>query len=44
MPTKFRLFKWGFHGFEILLPKADVSKEAIEFQGSVFAEFYDRYL
>ncbi len=44
VPTKFKLFEGGFHGFEILVPKADVSQEAIEFQGSAFAEFYDLYL
>ena len=44
VPTSFKLFEGGFHGFEILAPKAGVSLEAIEFQGSAFAEFYDRYL
>lgn len=44
VPTRFKIFPGGFHGFEILRPNADVSKEAIEFQGSAFAEFYDLYL
>ena len=44
VPTSFMLFEGGFHGFEILAPKVGVSVEAIEFQGSAFAEFYDRYL
>lgn len=44
VPTKFKVFPGGFHGFEIARPKANVSKEAIEFQGSAFAEFYDLYL
>lgn len=44
VPTKFKLFPGGFHGFETIRPKANLSKEAIEFQGSAFAEFYDRYL
>ena len=30
--------------FEIGAPKAGVSLEAIEFQGSAFADFYDLYL
>ena len=44
VPTKFQLYEGGFHGFETLLPKADLSKEAAEFQASAFAEFYDRFL
>ncbi len=42
--TKFKLFQGGFHAFEVLLPKAGVSKDANEFQVSAFAEFYDKYL
>jgi len=44
VPTSFKLYEGGFHGFEHLLPKADVSQDPIEFEGSAFAEFYDRYL
>lgn len=44
VPTRFKLFEGGFHGFETVLPKAAVSLEAIEFQGSAFADFYDLYL
>ena len=44
VPTSFEIFEGGFHGFEILAPKVGVSLDAIEFQGSAFAEFYDRYL
>ncbi|MEM7274172.1 MAG: alpha/beta hydrolase [Actinomycetota bacterium] len=44
VPTRFELFEGGFHGFETMLPKAGLSKDAIEFQGRAFAEFYDRYL
>jgi len=44
VPTKFKLFEGGFHGFETVLPKAGLSKEANEFQVSAFAEFYDKYL
>jgi len=42
--TKFRLFEGGYHGFEIVAPAAGISKEAIEFQGDAFVEFYDRYI
>ncbi len=44
VPTRFTLFEGGFHGFEILRPEAGVSKQAIEFERSTFAEFYDLYL
>ena len=44
VPTKFKLYEGGFHGFETVLPKAGVSIEANEFQVSAFAEFYDKYL
>lgn len=43
VPTKFKLYEGGFHAFEVLLPKAAVSKEANAFQISAFAEFYDAY-
>lgn len=44
VPTRFKLFEGGFHGFEIMSPKVGISQEAIEFQGSAFADFYDCYL
>lgn len=44
VPTRFKLFEGGFHGFEIMSPKVGISEEAIQFQGSAFAEFYDHYL
>ncbi|MEO0486403.1 MAG: alpha/beta hydrolase [Pseudomonadota bacterium] len=44
VPTKFKLYEGGFHGFEILLPKASVSKDANAFQVGAFAEFYDAYV
>ncbi|MEM7338621.1 MAG: alpha/beta hydrolase [Actinomycetota bacterium] len=44
VPTRFRLFEGGCHGFENLAPKVGVSLDAIEFQGSAFADFYDLYL
>lgn len=44
VPTRFKVFPGGFHGFEIARPKANLSKEAIQFQGSAFAEFYDLYV
>ncbi len=44
VPTKFKLYKGAFHGFEVLLPKVPISKDANEFQLSAFAEYYDAYL
>lgn len=44
VPTKFKLYEGGFHGFETVLPNAALSQEANEFQVSAFAEFYDKYL
>ena len=42
--TRFKLYEGGFHGFEILAPKAPVSIDAWAFQADAFAEFYDKYL
>ncbi len=44
VPTKFKLYEGGFHGFETVLPKAAVSQDANAFQIDAFAEFYDKYL
>lgn len=44
VPTKFKLYEGGFHGFETVLPKAAVSQDANVFQIDTFAEFYDKYL
>jgi len=42
--TKFKLYKGCFHGFEVMVPKAGISKEAIKFTYDSYAEFYDKYL
>ncbi|GAB5554948.1 MAG: hypothetical protein Sapg2KO_45390 [Saprospiraceae bacterium] len=44
IPVKFRVFKGGYHGFEVGSPKATISIEANEFQLSAFEEFYDKYI
>ena len=44
VPTRFKLFEGGFHAFEVLAPKTTIGQQAIEFQGSAFADFYDTYL
>lgn len=44
VPTRFKLYEGGFHGFETVAPKAAISKDANEFQVAAFAEFYDKYL
>ena len=44
VPTRFKLYKGGMHGFEVLAPKAPISLEANEFQLSAFEEFYDTYI
>ena len=43
IPVKFRVFKGGYHGFEVGSPKANISKEANQFQLDAFEEFYDKY-
>ncbi|MEM9201822.1 MAG: alpha/beta hydrolase [Actinomycetota bacterium] len=42
--TRFMVFEGGYHGFEHLATKADLSREATEFEADAFADFYDRYL
>ena len=44
VPTRFKLYEGGFHGFEVLAPKAAISQDANAFQVGAFAEFYDKYL
>lgn len=44
IPTKFRLYKGAYHGFENDMPKAQISKDANQFQLESFAEYYDRYV
>ncbi len=44
VPTRFRLFEGGFHGFETIATKTEIGKAAVEFEGAAFADFYDLYL
>lgn len=44
IPVKFKLFEGCYHGFEILIPKKQVSKEARNFLYNTYAEFYDKYI
>ena len=44
VPVKFKVFKGGYHGFEVGSPKAKISIEANEFQLDAFEEFYDKYI
>ena len=44
VPVKFKVFKGGYHGFEVGSPKAKISIEANEFQLEAFEEFYDKYI
>ncbi|MCI5057471.1 MAG: alpha/beta hydrolase, partial [Flavobacteriales bacterium] len=44
VPVKFKVFKGGYHGFEVGSPKANISKEANKFQLDAFAEFYDKFI
>jgi len=41
--TRFKLFKGGMHGFEILAPKAPIAQDANAFQLGAFEEFFDKY-
>lgn len=44
IPVKFKVFKGGYHGFEVGSPKANIAKEANQFQLDAFEEFYDKYI
>lgn len=44
IPVKFKVFKGGYHGFEVGSPKANISQEANNFQLDAFEEFYDTYI
>lgn len=43
IPVKFKIFKGGYHGFEVGSPKAAISLKANKFQLDAFEEFYDKY-
>lgn len=44
IPTKFKLFPKAFHGFEAVVPEAEVSKEAKQFLLESYSEYYDKYI
>lgn len=44
VPVAFKVFKGGYHGFEVGSPKAPISQEANQFQLEAFGEFYDKYV
>lgn len=43
VPTKFKLFKEAFHGFEMVAHKTALAKAADTFQYEAFAEYYDKF-
>ena len=43
VPVTFKVFKGGYHGFEVGSPKASISQAANDFQLDAFAEYYDQY-
>lgn len=43
VPVKFELFEKAYHAFESLVPDAEISKKANDFQFNAWAEFYDTY-
>lgn len=44
IPVKFKIFKGGYHGFEVGSPKTKIGQEANKFQLDAFEEFYDTYV
>ena len=44
IPIKFKVFKGGYHGFEVGSPKSKIGQEANKFQLDAFEEFYDKYI
>ncbi|MCI4671791.1 MAG: alpha/beta hydrolase [Bacteroidia bacterium] len=44
IPVKFKVFKGGYHGFEVGSPETRMGKAANEFQLDAFEEFYDKYV
>lgn len=44
VPTRFKLYEGGYHGFEVLAPKAPISIDANAFQLDAFEEFLDTYV
>lgn len=44
IPVKFKIFKGGYHGFEVGSPGSVIGKAANEYQLDAFEEFYDKYI
>jgi len=44
IPVKFKVFKGGYHGFEVGSPETEMGKAANQFQLDAFEEFYDKYV
>lgn len=44
VPVQFKIFKGGYHGFEVGSPKSQLGIEANTFQLDAFEEFYDQYI
>jgi len=44
IPVKFKVYKGGYHGFEVGSPKTKMGKAANKFQLDAFEEFYDKYI
>ncbi len=42
--VKFKMYKGCFHGFDALVPKAQISKDATKFTYDSYGEFYDKYV
>jgi len=44
VPVEFRLFEGCFHAFEVLVPEAEVSKEAWQFVFGSYSEYIEKYI
>lgn len=44
IPVVWKFYKGCFHGFEDVVPNAEISKDAINFTFQSFALYYDRYV
>jgi len=42
--VKFKVYPGCFHAFDLMVPKADISKDALKFTYQAYAEFYDKYI
>jgi acetyl esterase/lipase len=44
IPVKFKLYEGCFHGFDQIVSKANISKDAVTFTYDSYAEYYDKYV